>query len=404
MQCIHCRRENANGSAYCIYCGKPIKQDENTSAAAIAPILLSGEAEKLELMNACEPSCAAQEEGERTEAKPVPGNPAIETKAPGFTVFSPKGRLNRIQYLYFLIINFIASGLLMAGITYAGIGAGAGSAPAYLSALYYPVFIVLLTVRIITIIKRFHDINKPGYHIFLLLIPCYNLYVFFQLLLERPKNEINAYGGYERRSWFWQVPVAVMLVPLLYFSTCFGLTQGRELLAASGSHNGGYRYYSEDYRLGLTFPEGWSKHDIGGCLHAEQNWNGTQAISLSVADAKDTISLDRYTDEDMEELAAKLTDTDTLAANYASDPSEISSVSWETVEINGKPFIKIEFLCDKYSTWYRIVSYVGIYDETAINLQSVVSVNSEAQSSETVKASVFSLRMGSDATAEYGDQ
>jgi uncharacterized membrane protein YhaH (DUF805 family) len=43
-------------------------------------------------------------------------------------------------------------------------------------------------------VKRFHDMNRSGWSYFLLLIPLFNIYVGFQLLLVKGTDGPNRYG------------------------------------------------------------------------------------------------------------------------------------------------------------------------------------------------------------------
>jgi uncharacterized membrane protein YhaH (DUF805 family) len=59
-------------------------------------------------------------------------------------------------------------------------------------------FILFLGWNIIQasfIVKRLHDIERPGYDFFLLLIPFYNIYLTILLFLKKGTNGLNPYGN-----------------------------------------------------------------------------------------------------------------------------------------------------------------------------------------------------------------
>ncbi len=65
----------------------------------------------------------------------------------------------------------------------------------------FPIFLFLLLLFLLyslpflfTIIKRFHDINRTGKSMILLIIPFVNVYYFFQLLFKGGDNSKNNYG------------------------------------------------------------------------------------------------------------------------------------------------------------------------------------------------------------------
>lgn len=181
MQCPKCAGELPESSRYCHHCHslfKPVP-DEAPSAADH-----SGEADA----------------------------PARALKSPGYTLFSPKGRVNRLKYLYSSLIAYLGQVLLFIGFTlYLANGENS-----WLSVVLVAIVPVLALAQIMAIVKRFHDMGKPGSRFLLLLIPLYNIYLSFVLLLQESEPGENGYGPTERNSWYWQVPLTMLAVPVLF--------------------------------------------------------------------------------------------------------------------------------------------------------------------------------------------
>lgn len=96
-------------------------------------------------------------------------------------MFNFRGRINRLQYfLYILALNAVGyfaqkSDNLLVVI------------PLLLAGL------LLISVGICVMIRRFHDLDRPGTHLWLLLIPIYNLYLGLVLLLKKGTAGKNRY-------------------------------------------------------------------------------------------------------------------------------------------------------------------------------------------------------------------
>jgi uncharacterized membrane protein YhaH (DUF805 family) len=63
-----------------------------------------------------------------------------------------------------------------------------------LGALASLVSLAGLVVSSFITVKRFHDLNRPGWHYWLLLIPFYNLYLAIILLFKKGTAGPNTYG------------------------------------------------------------------------------------------------------------------------------------------------------------------------------------------------------------------
>jgi uncharacterized membrane protein YhaH (DUF805 family) len=102
------------------------------------------------------------------------------------SLLSVKGRLNRARYFGYMIVLNILVGVISAIIQ------------TTVSGVVLVIGIILLLVSCIVdifiVIKRFHDLNRPGIHFLLLLIPLYNIYLAFVLLFKKGTEGPNKYG------------------------------------------------------------------------------------------------------------------------------------------------------------------------------------------------------------------
>lgn len=95
------------------------------------------------------------------------------------------GRYNRAKYFVTVLLISIATQILFAILIGDPIGNKIGA-------------IVLIAGFILSsfqVVKRFHDLGRPGSHYWLLLIPIYNIYLGFVLLLKKGAAGHNEYGA-----------------------------------------------------------------------------------------------------------------------------------------------------------------------------------------------------------------
>ena len=107
-------------------------------------------------------------------------------------VFSMDGRYNRARYFWtvvvLILVMFALSFLL-------GLAVGsAGGDPA--SAVVLSLFISIPATVIVAfqVVKRLHDLDRPGSHYWLLLIPFYNIYFAVVLVFRKGTTGDNTYG------------------------------------------------------------------------------------------------------------------------------------------------------------------------------------------------------------------
>jgi uncharacterized membrane protein YhaH (DUF805 family) len=100
--------------------------------------------------------------------------------------FNFKGRVNRAKYfLYLLATSFIG------GISDIVLNNTDNITIIIVLAFFN---IVLLVKYICVTIQRFHDIERPGTHFWLLLIPFYNIYIELVLLFKKGTEGPNKFG------------------------------------------------------------------------------------------------------------------------------------------------------------------------------------------------------------------
>jgi len=111
------------------------------------------------------------------------------------SLFSMEGRLGRLQYFLRLcaVYGSVLVGSLVVGLL---LGATMGRAGQQLS----PVFGALTglagaVVMAFQAVKRLHDLDRPGTHYWLLLVPIYGLYLGLLLLFKKGTDGSNRYGN-----------------------------------------------------------------------------------------------------------------------------------------------------------------------------------------------------------------
>ena len=98
------------------------------------------------------------------------------------------GRLNRAPYLgYTLLISIVTLGLLEWSLS--AIGGG--------DSFFTTFYLILLAGEAASVpisVKRLHDMNRPGWHFWLLFVPIYSWYLSLLMLFERGTPGPNDYG------------------------------------------------------------------------------------------------------------------------------------------------------------------------------------------------------------------
>ncbi|MFZ5986002.1 MAG: DUF805 domain-containing protein [Bacillota bacterium] len=102
-------------------------------------------------------------------------------------LFSWQGRVGRLQYFGIHVIFSVIIGVI------AGIATAVGD-NAVLSLIVGLLYVVYAYVSVVTTIKRFHDLDRPGVHYFFLFIPFYNIYLSLVLLFKKGTEGPNTFG------------------------------------------------------------------------------------------------------------------------------------------------------------------------------------------------------------------
>ena len=101
--------------------------------------------------------------------------------------FTFEGRINRAHYFAASISISLIANIL---------GRISKSSGSLLLLMVYLLFAIAATaVNICIGVQRLHDIERPGTHYWLLLIPLYNLYLALVLLFKKGTDGPNEYGS-----------------------------------------------------------------------------------------------------------------------------------------------------------------------------------------------------------------
>ncbi len=388
MICSHCVREVPDGSSFCPRCGGPLSPAESAPQPAaseeIHALLDDGGGWEPAVTTKAIRSGRGWEQTGRFESAT-----RTETKLPAYSMFSARGRLNRLKYWYFILFETIAVYIVYFGLLFHFNSISVFSIP--LALVYLALLALIGVLRVFATIKRFHDIDEPGVNVLMMLIPFYNLYVGCKLLFKASVREDSEYGGMVKNHWYWQVPATLIVIPILYFTACFSLTGDSPVTAMLTGNMGTRQYYNEKYGVGITFPAGWIRTDIEGCTVAAKNWSGTQYIALEVASSDGAPSFDEFSDEDFDAFMSMLDDKESFANRFDLNEADISNLSISKTDISGRTFVQAGFRHRLMSADYRHIFIMGIYREKAIALQLMYPESAPGSALDIIMESVGSL-------------
>ena len=101
-------------------------------------------------------------------------------------LFSMQGRISRAPYaagtILLPLVASVAAGLLI------------GTENAFASATGLLLLLATQVAVACHVVRRLHDLGRPGTHFWLLLIPVYNVYLGWVLLFKRANATDNQYG------------------------------------------------------------------------------------------------------------------------------------------------------------------------------------------------------------------
>jgi len=109
-------------------------------------------------------------------------------------LFSMEGRLNRAKYFgRVLAISILTN--IAAFVVGLFLGATMGrDAEQVAPTIGFMIGVTGAIVNAFQVVKRLHDINRPGAHYWLLLIPFYNIYLGLLLLFKKGTEGSNQFG------------------------------------------------------------------------------------------------------------------------------------------------------------------------------------------------------------------
>ncbi|WP_416390159.1 DUF805 domain-containing protein [Tepidibacter hydrothermalis] len=105
-------------------------------------------------------------------------------------LFDSEGRINRSKYIYYHFIAFIVGSLINLFLNLLP----CNDDNVFLLIFVGLLFIAYLVFAICLMIQRLHDLNRSGIHIFLFMVPIYNIYLKFLILFGKGTNGPNKYG------------------------------------------------------------------------------------------------------------------------------------------------------------------------------------------------------------------
>jgi len=105
-------------------------------------------------------------------------------------LFSTVGRADRSWYLWHILLDDLAMFTMILGVVL--IEALTGSPLLILPAV--GIVVAGIAAGICVTIKRLHDLERPGWHWWLLMVPLYNLYLGFSLLFQKGIDGPNRFG------------------------------------------------------------------------------------------------------------------------------------------------------------------------------------------------------------------
>lgn len=177
----------------CQICGQRISSslDAVFCASCNSPIHVHCKAAPDGRPNRCA-ACGATRDGAATAREKRPRFDRNERPQPLTQVFSTSGRINRETYIWYSIVLFIVGPAIAFGAVLLDpfVPPLARLFAAPVAAFQFAIF----WMGIVVCIKRLHDLDRPGSHWLLLLIPIYNLYLGIVLLVKPGTVGANRYG------------------------------------------------------------------------------------------------------------------------------------------------------------------------------------------------------------------
>ena len=107
--------------------------------------------------------------------------------------FNSRGRISRRQYLFSMLAIYVLSSawFYLGGLLSANPDAAIKTTGML---LFTTTLVAGSVVNGFLVIRRLHDLGKPGSHLWLLLVPMYNIYLHLVLLFAKGVSGNNQYG------------------------------------------------------------------------------------------------------------------------------------------------------------------------------------------------------------------
>jgi uncharacterized membrane protein YhaH (DUF805 family) len=107
-------------------------------------------------------------------------------------LFSLQGRIGRQQYFLTTLAVVVVTYFIAFVIGFAAGITGAGEEVA--TVFGFLIGVAGAVVQAFLVVKRLHDLGKPGWHYWLFFVPLYNIYLGLVLLFTPGENGSNEYG------------------------------------------------------------------------------------------------------------------------------------------------------------------------------------------------------------------
>ncbi len=110
-------------------------------------------------------------------------------------LFSLNGRISRAQYFWYSVVLGLANACLQSGVgSLAHTGQHSESLSPDVAAILWLVECAIFTWSIILPVRRLHDLNRSGWHLWLLCVPLFNIYLACVLVFRKGTEGPNHYG------------------------------------------------------------------------------------------------------------------------------------------------------------------------------------------------------------------
>ena len=113
-------------------------------------------------------------------------------------LFSTHGRRNRLSYFLHSVFAPVLLFILMIGLGAAvaatGMEGAGGGPPGRFLLVFFVILGAMIASGICVTIQRLHDIDRPGTHWWLLLVPIHNVYLSRILMFQKGTEGSNAFG------------------------------------------------------------------------------------------------------------------------------------------------------------------------------------------------------------------